>query len=139
MKTVELIGERVHDYYWKEDLNCATTTLKVLAEIFDIELDFQVIASAVGMHGAGKFGAQCGLVEGSLMFLGILGRDKGISQEIIISSCYNFANEFQKEFGSLACKELRPEGFKSDDPPHLCEDLTKRAIEFTANYILCSC
>ncbi|SNS52293.1 C_GCAxxG_C_C family probable redox protein [Anaerovirgula multivorans] len=136
MKFKEIIDERVHDYYWKEDLNCATTMLKTLAEIFEIKLESQIIDSAIGMHGAGKFGAQCGLVEGSLMFLGIFGRGKGVSQEIIISICYDFADNFQEEFRSLVCRELRPEGFKDDNPPHLCEDLTKRAVKFTVNYIM---
>jgi len=31
----------------------------------------QLLDAAVGMHGAGKYGAQCGLVEGSLMFIGL--------------------------------------------------------------------
>lgn len=136
MKYNDLIEERVHDYYWEKDLNCAATILKTLAEIFEIGLDSQVINSAVGMHGAGKFGAQCGLVGGALMFLGILGSKKVISQKKIINTCYNFANEFQEEYGSLVCRELRPEGFKKDNPPHLCEGITKRAVKFTVNFIM---
>jgi C_GCAxxG_C_C family probable redox protein len=136
MKIKELIEERVHYYYWEKDYNCAITMLKILAEIFEVELSSQVIDSAIGMHGAGKFGAQCGLVEGSLMFTSILGRRNGIAQEEIISKCYTFADEFQKRFGSLLCRELRPEGFKKDNPPHLCEEMSKRAVEFTVNFIM---
>jgi len=135
MELNKLIDERVHEYYWEQDLNCATTMLKVLAEIFEVKLNYQVIDAAISMHGAGKFGAQCGLVEGSLMFLGIFGRKRGIAQEDIIGTCYNFAHQFQDIFGSLVCRELRPEGFNKDNPPHLCEDITKRALEFTTNYI----
>lgn len=136
MKIKELIEERVHYCYWEKDYNCAITMLKILAEIFEVELSSQVIDSAIGMHGAGKFGAQCGLVEGSLMFTSILGRRNGIAQEEIISKCYTFADEFQKRFGSLLCRELRPEGFKKDNPPHLCEEMSKRAVEFTVNFIM---
>ncbi len=135
MKIKKLIDERVHDYYWKEDLNCATMMLKTLAEIFEVELVPQVIDSAIGMHGAGRFGAQCGLVEGSLMFIGIIGGLNGISPEEIINNCYNFADEFNEQFGSLVCRELRPEGFKKDNPPHLCEDISKQAVEFTVEYV----
>jgi hypothetical protein len=110
--------------------------LKTLAEIFEINLPPQVIDSAVGMHGAGKFGAQCGLVEGSLMFMGIFGRERGYEDKIIVNSCYNLANEFQKDFGSLVCRDLRPQGFNPENPPHICEELTKKAVRFTANYIL---
>lgn len=109
--------------------------LNILSEIHEINLDRQVINSAIGMHGAGGFGAQCGLVEGSLMFIGIWGREKGLSDETIINLCYCFAQEFEKKFNSMLCMQLRPQGFKPDNPPHLCEGLTKRAVKFTAKYL----
>lgn len=129
------IKERVHNYYWQEDLNCATTILKVLAEMFAVDLEQQLIDAAIGMHGAGKFGAQCGLVEGSLLFLGIYGRKQDFSKEDIIKLCYNFADQFEHEYGSLICKDLRPAGFKKDNPPHLCEEITNSAAKFASNYI----
>jgi hypothetical protein len=70
----ESIRKKVHDYYWEDDVNCATVMLKILSELHDLKLDQQVVNSAIGMHGAGRFGAQCGLVEGSLMFIGIFGK-----------------------------------------------------------------
>ncbi|SNY40036.1 C_GCAxxG_C_C family probable redox protein [Orenia metallireducens] len=136
MELKELIEQRVHDYYWEEDLNCATTMLKTLGEIYKVKLDDQVLDAAIAMHGAGKFGAQCGLVEGTLMFYGILGKQQGVSNKGIRDICYKFADQFQEEFGSLLCRELRPEGFAADNPPHLCEDLTKRAVEFSAKIII---
>ncbi len=135
MKIEEYIKERVSDYYWRENVNCATTMLNTLAELHEIDLDRQVIHSAIGMHGAGGFGAQCGLVEGSLMLIGILGKEKGVPKEEIIHVCYCFAQEFEEKFGSLSCKKLRPQGFKADNPPHLCEGLTNQAVQFTAEYL----
>jgi C_GCAxxG_C_C family probable redox protein len=135
----ELIKSRVHDYYWNNDLNCAETTLKTLSEIFCIEIEPQVLDAAIGMHGAGKFGAQCGLVEGSLMFIGILGKQKGIEKEKIIALCYQFADRFEDRFKSLRCKDLRPQGFRPDDPPHLCEGKSKIVINFCAEFITKAC
>ncbi|OOM74118.1 C-GCAxxG-C-C family protein [Clostridium sp. BL-8] len=131
----DIINERVNKYYWEDDLNCATTVLKTLGSIYKIELESQIIDSAIGMHGAGKFGAQCGLVEGALMFIGIWGRKLRCDNKRIVEYCYNFADNFQSNFGSLICRELRPQGFNKDNPPHLCEEVTKKAIEFTCNYI----
>ncbi len=131
----DMIKERVYKYYWEDDINCATTVLKILAEIFDLELTSQVTDSAIGLHGAGKFGAQCGLVEGSLMFIGIWGKKKGYDVNRIVDLCYRFADDFQKNFGSLVCRDLRPQGFSPDNPPHLCEEITIKAVEFTAGYI----
>lgn len=131
----ELINNRVHGYYWDEDLNCASATLKILAELFHIDIQKQVIDAAAGMHGAGKYGAQCGLVEGSLMFIGIWGSQTGLDKGKVAALCHEFAGNFEQRFSSLRCKELRPQGFSPNDPPHLCEGKTKIAIIFTVEFI----
>lgn len=87
------------------------------------------------MHGAGKYGAQCGLVEGALMFMGIWGRHNRMEDHCIIDGCRDFAGKFEARFGSLLCRELRPEGFGRENPPHLCEGITCDAIEFAVLYI----
>lgn len=135
MRMEEYIKQKVSDYYWNENVNCATTMLKILSELHEINLDNQLINSAIGMHGAGGFGAQCGLVEGSLMLIGIWGKEKGLSEETIIDLCYCFAQQFEETFSSLLCKRLRPRGFRPDNPPHLCEGLTNQAVKFTVEYL----
>lgn len=136
METKDFVRTRVNKYYWQDDLNCATTNLKILSEIFSIELSEQVIDAALGMHGAGKYGAQCGLVEGTLMFLGIIGKGNGISDDKIVDFCNGFAKQFENRFQTLLCKVLRPEGFHQDNPPHLCEKLTCEAVMFNVGFII---
>jgi len=135
VNTEELVHRRVADYYWRDDINCATTSLKILSEKFDIALSDQVIDAAVGMHGAGEYGAQCGLVEGALMFLGISGRRQHIPDEAIIHACKSYAEQFEKRFRSLTCAVLRPEGFDPNNPPHLCEAFTCQAVGFTIAFM----
>jgi len=135
MQYREYINERVHVLYWNDNLNCATTSLLTLSEIFHINLNPQILDAGIGMHGAGGYGAQCGLVSGSLMFIGILGKENGLENREIVKTCYEFAKGFEKEFGSLNCRDLRPEGFKQNNPPHLCEEITKKAIMYTLNYL----
>lgn len=132
----EYITKRVHKLYWEEDINCARTSLICLSELFEIDIEQQMIWSAVGLHGAGGYRAQCGLVEGALMFIGIYFHMLGRSEEEIVSACFDLASAFEKNFGSLRCLELRPTGFSENDPPHMCEDLTCRAIGFAYQYIL---
>jgi C_GCAxxG_C_C family probable redox protein len=129
------IKKRVHDYYWRDDINCATATLKILSEKFQLPLRRQVLDAAVGMHGAGEYGAQCGLLEGGLMFLGILGRCQGLETAHIVKTCRDLAHQFEKKFGSLSCAVLRPLGFSPENPPHLCEDLTCDAIVFDIQFV----
>lgn len=134
-RTEDIVTTMVHENYWINGYNCATTTLIVLSELFNIPLEQQVLYASRGMYGAGGFRAQCGLVEGTLMFLGILGTEKGLDDTAIAGICYKYADEFTKEFGSLLCRDLRPEGFNDDDPPHLCEKLTIQSILFSERFI----
>ncbi len=95
----------------------------------------QTIWSAVGMHGAGGYRAQCGLAEGTLMFIGIYFHTLGKAEDEIVSACYDFVSAFDREFGSLRCFDLRPAGFSKSDPPHMWENLTCNGIEFAYQYI----
>jgi C_GCAxxG_C_C family probable redox protein len=135
MDLIEFVTPRVREAYWGHDAHCTPTMLNILGEIFNVPIYEQVYHAASGMHGAGLFGAQCGLVEGALMFIGLAGRGKGMTIDDVEPICYEFADRFQKEFGSLICRELRPEGFSDDNPPHICEPRTVEAIVFAAEYI----
>lgn len=135
MDQAEFIKKSVSDSYWRRNVNCATTMLNILAEIYGINLEEQVINAAIGMHGAGSFGAQCGLVEGALMLIGIWGKEKDLPDHSIVELCYGFARDFEGHFASLTCKQLRPQGFNPDNPPHLCENLTNQAVNFAIKYL----
>jgi hypothetical protein len=135
MELRELVRDRVHDYYWDHDWNCAVTTLRILSEVFEVPLNRQVLAAAVGMHGAGGYRAQCGLVEGALMFIGVAGQAWHLTDETVVKACYDFAERFEKRFGSLECRQLRPEGFEPENPPHLCEELTRNAILLDVRFV----
>ncbi len=130
MNIKKIIEEQVNQCYKNEHINCATTILKILENHFHTQLQDQISKAATGMHGAGRYGAQCGLVEGALMFIGIYGSNTGLEKDKIISLCHNYAGAFEKRFESLSCSVLRPEGFHDDQPPHLCMSLTIEAAEF---------
>ena len=61
----EYIKNRVHELYWNDNINCARTAIICLSELFETAIEQQIIWSAVGLHGAGGYRAQCGLVEGN--------------------------------------------------------------------------
>lgn len=128
-------AQRVHDYYWIRDWNCARTMLSCLGETFGVAIALQTLQAATGMHGAGKFRAQCGLVEGALMGIGIIGAESGKSDKDIESLCRGFAEVFTARFGSLLCRDLRPGGFRPSDPPHACEHLTVEAVSLAERYL----
>ena len=135
MDTQEYVQRRVAECYWQDDINCATTSLRILSDVFQLRSADQLSDAAVGMHGAGKYGAQCGLVEGSLMFIGVLGRRSGIPDSSIVSACNDFARQFENRFGSMLCSVFRPAGFNPSNPPHLCEKLTCEAVSFCVDFM----
>ena len=125
----------VRECYWRDGVNCATTMLRALSRSQGIGLHPQVLAAAAGMHAAGCYGAQCGLVEGGLMFLGVLGRAGGLGDGEIEESCNAFARGFEARFGSLSCRVLRPQGFAPGQPPHMCEGLTVEAVSWAVDWV----
>ena len=127
----ELIRQLYHD----KDYNCAITTLLCLGKEFGVEISPQVLASAVSMNGGGRFRAQCGLVEGALMFIGIYAAEQGMKKKETMKIAYSFCEVFTARFGSLLCRDLRPGGFQKDDPKHLCEPLTQETVAFTVDFL----
>lgn len=135
MDNINIINERVHRYYWDYDFNCAVTMLKILAELYGVEILEQTYDAATALPGAGLHGELCGLIEGAIMFTGIYGRTRNIPEENIKKLCYTFTDSFKDKFGYANCSELRPEGFRPENPPHLCEDFTKKAVGFTVEFL----
>ncbi|HWR41336.1 MAG TPA: C-GCAxxG-C-C family protein [Patescibacteria group bacterium] len=130
----KLISSRIHHYYWDEDLCCTLTALKILAELYPPAPHPQILDAAFGLN-AGRCGSQCGLVEGTLLFLGTYSKENGWSPEDTRQLCRDFCQDFQARLGSLICTELRPQGFSPDNPPHLCEKLSCQALTLAHNFI----
>ncbi len=131
----QFVFDRVVTLNRIQKLNCAQTTLVILSEKYELNLNSQIIDGATGLNGAGLYRAQCGLVEGVLIFLGIYLPKLNYDKDKIQKTCYLFASEFEVKFGSLSCSELRPNGFNEDDPPHLCEGLFIQSITFAIEFV----
>lgn len=128
------IARRVHAYYWEDDYSCAEVTLRILEQLYPAGVDEKLLAAAYGLN-AGRCGLQCGLVEGALLFLGLYGRKKGLADSELKALCRAYCEAFSVRFGSLLCRELRPEGFGPQNPPHLCEARTVEAVAFSAAFV----
>ena len=128
-------NELIHHLYHDKDFNCAITTLICLGKEFGVDIDQQVLDSAICMNGGGRFRAQCGLVEGVLMFIGIYATQRGMKKKDMMKIAYGFCENFQNRFGSLLCRDLRPGGFQKTDPKHLCEPLTLDTVPFSIDYL----
>ena len=128
-------NELIHHLYHDKDFNCAITTLLCLGKEFSVEINQQVLDSAICLNGGGRFRAQCGLVEGALMFIGIYATQRGMKKRDAMKISYGFCESFSARFNSLLCRDLRPGGFQRSDPKHLCEPLTQNTVAFTVDYL----
>ncbi len=129
------VENRVDKYYFEDDVNCAVATLRILGERFGISIGGRMEQAVTGFPGAGRYGAQCGLVGGTLLFIGLHGHENTLDEEAIRKTCRRFAAGFEKKFGSLSCAVLRPEGFRTGQPPHMCRDLTCRSAKFCIDFM----
>ncbi len=136
MTLEELVAARVENMYHDLDDSCVHTTLKILAEVFDTEVAQQTYDSSAGMlGGGGLYGGQCGLIQGGVLFIGILSANHGLDKDTLKQHCFDYSEQSAKELGSLLCREIRPEGFADDNPDNLCEPRTVESIVSTARFI----
>lgn len=69
------------------------------------------------------------------MFIAVYFNNEGKSEEETVTLCRRYAEKFTEKFGSLICFDLHPNGFTPEDPPHLCEELTCKAIQFAWEFL----
>lgn len=129
------IHKKVHQLYWDDDENCAVTTVLVLSEKYGIAIQEQIKDGLISMPGLGKNGLTCGIVVGSLLFHGILAKEKEFRKDVAKQQAEMLVVGFKEKFGSELCSNLRPEGFSVTNPPHLCEKFTVEALEYVINFI----
>ncbi|MEE9442834.1 MAG: C-GCAxxG-C-C family protein [candidate division Zixibacteria bacterium] len=134
MTVKNIIAERVHHLFWDKDWPCVPAVLTIYKEIFKADINDDVIAASRGLNGGGQYGAQCGLLEANLMFIALLGKERDYTQEQINELCAEFSGCFEKKFKSLLCREIRPEGFVPENPPHLCETRTVDSMLFALEF-----
>lgn len=96
MNADKIINDSVHDMYWNMDMNCARTAMMTLSKVFGYKIEDQLDHAGIGMHGAGGFGAQCGIVEGTLMFIGCYLKSNCIKDNIIVKFCFDLPDPLKK-------------------------------------------
>lgn len=135
MSSSATLEAMVRHAYHDLDVNCAKAALLALGSAFGHPVDQGVMRAATAMNGAGRRRAQCGLLEGPLMFMGLYFGEAGLKDEEVVRIAGRFTDAFTKKFGSLLCRDLRPGGFNKSDPPHLCEGLSLEAVRFSHDFI----
>ncbi len=123
--TQKELRERVQVYFVSGKNNCAMTMLKILAEVFEMPLDPQVVHAAQAMPGAGGVDGLCGLVSGVLMFIGLWGGYCGLHRSLLKPISQGFVEGVRLRFGSIDCRDLRND----------CNALALSVLDFAIPYL----
>ncbi|MCK5126643.1 MAG: C_GCAxxG_C_C family protein [candidate division Zixibacteria bacterium] len=135
MNERQFIEDKIKIYFEIEEHNCAVCVIKVLSERFDFPIEQQTLDACLAQNGLGQYGAQCGLITGATMFLGIVAAQNNWEKEKLYLHTRELTALFEKKFKSLLCSAIRPEGFHEDNPPYICQPRTVDALEIFIDYL----
>ena len=114
-------------YYYDQNYNCAETMIRAANEYYDLGLhDRDMIM--LGGYGAGmQTGNTCGAILAAVSVLSM----KYVEQKAHESSDIRpvttaFIREFNKRYGSILCKDIKPQSF---DPKFRCKKTIETACD----------
>ena len=128
--------------YLNQGYNCCESLLRTLRDEGYFIISDDVLKISQVFNGAGKARKQCGYVNGGLMAIGLkYGRTtSNVSREPAQTKAREFALEFEKEFGSVVCEKLRPEGFDCNEDEKVratqrCREIGEGALWIVKKYL----
>lgn len=125
-------------YYFEQNYNCAETILRAANEYYELNLhDRDMIL--VGAYGAGiQCGNTCGAVLAAAAVLSMKYVEaKAHESENIRPVVVKLMRKFNEKYGSVLCKDIKPQSFKPEVRCQLtieaaCDILEQTIAEFEA-------
>lgn len=114
-----MLKDLLPKYYFDQNYNCAETILRAANEYYDLGLhDKDMIL--VGAYGAGiQSGNTCGAVLSVAAVLSLKYVEaKAHESEDIRSVVQKMMRKFNEKYGSILCKDIKPQSFK---PEYRCQ------------------
>lgn len=89
--------------------NCAETLLNASNDYYKLDLDSKTFKLMVPFGGGFFLERTCGAFTGGVAAIGAMfAEDKPTNNEILKEITKKWTQAFEKEFGSLDCKEIKP-------------------------------
>jgi len=128
----------IKDYFHRGGLNCAESTVRLLASMGEYEIPKDIMQTMSGAGGGMQRGLTCGAVTASVALLGLFtGRtEPSEPREPSAQAVRTYLEEFEKRFGSLICEKLKA-GFesKSDEMYEHCAKFVTGSVEIVADIL----
>ena len=113
--------------------NCAETLLYSSNDYFELGLDSKTLKMIVPFGGGFYSESTCGALTGGVAAIGaIFAEDKPTNNEKLKEVTKKWVEVFEKEFGSLDCKDIKP---IHRDEVKGCEPVMVRAAELLESVI----
>lgn len=128
----------VKDYFYRGGLNCAESTVRLLASMGKYEIPKDLIKAMSGFGGGMQRGLTCGAVTASVALLGLFtGRtEPSESREPSAQAVRIYLEEFEKRFGSLICEKLKADfESKSEEMYAHCAKFVTASVEIVVNIL----
>lgn len=129
-------------YFYKGGLNCAESTLRCLIEEGVVDPPPEAVRMMSGFGGGMQRGTTCGAVVAAVAAIGwATGRtEPGQPREPSAAAVREFLRRFEKEFGTLTCRELqaiyvKEHALKSEGMYRSCTVFVEKAVELVRDVL----
>lgn len=105
----------VQHYFLEKDNNCAEAMLRILKDIYDLDISEDSVKLVSAFGGGCGCGMLCGALAGSLAALGVIKvEERAHVTPGFKETCAAFCARFAAELGDTNCAELRPRYFQEN-------------------------
>ncbi|MCR5716425.1 MAG: C-GCAxxG-C-C family protein [Lachnospiraceae bacterium] len=110
-----MLKDDFENYYYDQNYNCAETLIRAANDYYDLQLhDRDMIM--LGAYGAGmQTGNTCGAILAAVSVLSMKYVEKKAHEsEDIKPVTTMLIREFNKKYGSILCKDIKPQSFQPE-------------------------
>jgi C_GCAxxG_C_C family probable redox protein len=135
---VQEAGARAETFR-KQGLSCSEAVLRGAAAALRVSVDASLLRASTGLRGGGGgYGDRCGALEGGALLVGLIyGRLTPEEDNTCASQLVRWLHErFVAEFGSTACRVLKPLSYAELSDDLSCGPVYRRGAELAAEAIL---
>ena len=110
-----MLKDKVYDYYFNQDYNCAEALLYAANEYYNLNIPLDLLRMVSGFGGGLGCGKTCGMLSSCFCVISLLEvKDKAHATEGFRDLCSSFANKFEDTLGSSICEDLVPK-YKTEE------------------------
>ncbi len=110
-----MLKDLYEKYYYDMNYNCAETIIRAGNEYYDLGLHDRDMIAFAGFGAGIQTGNTCGAILAAVSVLSMKYVEKNAHESKDIKPVtISLIQEFNKRYGSVLCKDIKPQSFKPD-------------------------